>query len=507
MSLFGSLIKTALAKGASNVVDSATPTLTQRVRAQLGGVPAKAKNELIDKLDETNPTLYTGTSKDKDFKYFKDSPRGTWFTKDPETASMYAADNESKRLVRDESFGAKTWDMKEINTADRVIPVKVDMQNPKTYTGEEYSQIQRALDPNQTTNGYKAAERKLFYDLRNEGYDSVIIGEGKDAFYVALGNPKKQIKPLYSKEFEEENILTADTMVADNKRVLQEGYYNKDYELRDELEITFGEDPRMAKGFKIKSGDRVSQLQDSAKRIEKFPNSLSLKSFHQKLVNSFKPIWPYTKENIPKPETMKQMKKALSVEKKEKLLKSQTEIKEGTDVDVRLDIPAYLKKILEDRAWIPTIKKTGEKGTFHTSTARMTNVTFDSKQKTMLRVATGKQSKTPAAVMKGKWKTTSNGKNYKDMQKFFDDPEWTQIGFDPERHSYFYNRVNQLPAISADEVIQVGPLVLAKNVVYGKKKDFLYSIAPLIGGGAALGAATDAALKSSDTKSKEPDAI
>tara|TARA_R110000823_G_C15820593_1_gene489202 strand:- start:43 stop:933 length:891 start_codon:yes stop_codon:yes gene_type:complete len=46
MSLFGSLIKTALAKGARNVADSATPNLTQRVRAQLGGVPAKAKSEL-----------------------------------------------------------------------------------------------------------------------------------------------------------------------------------------------------------------------------------------------------------------------------------------------------------------------------------------------------------------------------------------------------------------------------------------------------------------------------
>ena len=46
-------------------------------------------------------------------------------------------------------------------------------------------------------------------------------------------------------------------------------------------------------------------------------------------------------------------------------------------------------------------------------------------------------------------------------------------------------------------------------VVYGKRprgvdKDFLYGV---VGGGAALGAATDAALKSSDTKSKEPDAI
>ena len=55
MSLFGAAIKMSLAKGARNVADSATPTLTQRVRAQLGGVPAKAKSELPAERLSRNP--------------------------------------------------------------------------------------------------------------------------------------------------------------------------------------------------------------------------------------------------------------------------------------------------------------------------------------------------------------------------------------------------------------------------------------------------------------------
>ena len=44
------------------------------------------------------------------------------------------------------------------------------------------------------------------------------------------------------------------------------------------------------------------------------------------------------------------------------------------------------------------------------------------------------------------------------------DGSWTQVGFDPERHSYFYDREdNSLAVTSADQVVQVGRAVFAKN--------------------------------------------
>ena len=44
------------------------------------------------------------------------------------------------------------------------------------------------------------------------------------------------------------------------------------------------------------------------------------------------------------------------------------------------------------------------------------------------------------------------------------DPDWTQIGMNPFRHSYFYDKATGSPVTRAAEVIQVGPLVLAKGV-------------------------------------------
>ena len=51
-------------------------------------------------------------------------------------------------------------------------------------------------------------------------------------------------------------------------------------------------------------------------------------------------------------------------------------------------------------------------------------------------------------------------------QQYLNDPEWTQVGYDPERHSYFYDRTTTQPVVSADEVLQIGPLVLAKNAKF-----------------------------------------
>ena len=44
------------------------------------------------------------------------------------------------------------------------------------------------------------------------------------------------------------------------------------------------------------------------------------------------------------------------------------------------------------------------------------------------------------------------------------DPEWTQVGMNPYRGSAFYDKATGKPVFDAEEVIQVGPLVLAKNV-------------------------------------------
>jgi len=83
--------------------------------------------------------------------------------------------------------------------------------------------------------------------------------------------------------------------------------------------------------------------------------------------------------------------------------------------------------------------------------------------------------KATIAVMKGDWKPITPKQASATAKLAMDSKSWAQVGMDPTRHAYFYDRATLQPVVSADEAIQVGPLVLAKNPVYGNKEDFRFS--------------------------------
>jgi hypothetical protein len=57
---------------------------------------------------------------------------------------------------------------------------------------------------------------------------------------------------------------------------------------------------------------------------------------------------------------------------------------------------------------------------------------------------------------------------YRIAQDVFDNPEFTQVGYDPTRRGFFYDRETGEAIVEADTVVQVGHLVLARNA---KKMD------------------------------------
>lgn len=136
-------------------------------------------------------------------------------------------------------------------------------------------------------------------------------------------------------------------------------------------------------------------------------------------------------------------------------------------VNVRLDIPAYERY----DSWVATI--THGKDTIYGAAVRLKNVTFKAPPKGALRIAQG-SPKTTLATMKGTWQNDSIANIEKMAKKYLDNPAWVQVGYNPERQSSFYLRENKTingqefekgtPLSSADEVIQVGAFVLAKNV-------------------------------------------
>ena len=140
-------------------------------------------------------------------------------------------------------------------------------------------------------------------------------------------------------------------------------------------------------------------------------------------------------------------------------------------VGLRLDIPSYL----HHNAWIVTVHdgrvKNGNVISYRNA-ARLKNVEFTTDPRVALNIAAGFNSKGTFARMEGEMvdipgeTAEEQGLNAQAMvEEIMNDPSWVQVGMNPFRHSFFWNRANGAPVVSADEVIQVGGLVYAKNVI------------------------------------------
>ena len=200
---------------------------------------------------------------------------------------------------------------------------------------------------------------------------------------------------------------------------------------------------------------RVPQLTEAA---QKLGTDDMTPEMYQELVNKHKPVRPW--DHVPAPATHEEIFNAVKENQKPAVGKGHL-IPEGHPVGLRLDIPAYK----DYGVWAPTIHdRSGGKSTVlaHEPTARILNAEFSIPESKALKVAQG-TSKSPFATIDGSWKPTHPDEIQAMAEEYLDHPEWSQVGMDPERHSYFYDRRTQEPVTHADEVIQVGPLVLAKN--------------------------------------------
>jgi len=140
---------------------------------------------------------------------------------------------------------------------------------------------------------------------------------------------------------------------------------------------------------------------------------------------------------------------------------------EGDKVLSRLDIPAYNNY----NVWSASLQGADGK-TVYGQTVHLTDkggkIKFNINPNDAIRIAKGKElggsNKFPMAKIEGSWKNTSPDDVKKLAKKYLNDPEWSQVGMNPKRFGYFYNKADNMPVSEADEVIQIGALVLAKNI-------------------------------------------
>ena len=160
--------------------------------------------------------------------------------------------------------------------------------------------------------------------------------------------------------------------------------------------------------------------------------------------------------------SFKEVVGALTVDKSKKGIIGLNEtISKGSEVSSRLDIPAYDGH----NVWVAQVTDP-KKGKLYSRTAVLNDVTFDmtkeGQKNLSIKIATGKKTKTPFATMKGTWQDLSDKQAFTLAKKHINDPDWVQVGFNPERHSFFYDKKTMLPVFDAEQVVQIGPLVLAK---------------------------------------------
>ena len=468
--------------GSQNIYDRTNASLYEPVRkvyneyAEKLGIPKREAQSLdllssppsSDRLQRardmgfnTDTVYYHGT--DQEFTSFAKSKRGSttgdsdaklgfFFSSDPAVASSYTSDSinnidfdkglngalnkltgglfeDFSRSVNNVARNLGADISPEINSP-QVLPVYTKSNNQFTVDakGAEYSEAQFST--------YLKSAIK-------SGYDSVLIKNVRDEGFTGGNDDASQASDILV-VFSPENIRSV----------------NADFN----PEMADSSDLLSSPPSKPVGKPNTNVIPEVNAAYQKFKaGEISQQDFDTVVLST---ISEY--DFVPTPATYDEMFGALNKNKKQKI---NIEIQDGEVVGLRLDIPAYT----DHGVWVPTIH--GDK-TSHRATASITGVRFgDDKQPAKAQKVMEGGHKSPFAQMRGAFVNRTDAENEALAKEALNDPDWTQIGFDPRRHSYFYDRKTGQPILSASEVIQVGPLVLAKNAKSEGKtsSDFLYS--------------------------------
>jgi len=148
-------------------------------------------------------------------------------------------------------------------------------------------------------------------------------------------------------------------------------------------------------------------------------------------------------------------------------------------VGARLDIPSYL----DHNAWVVTLHDGKGPVISYRNAVRLKDVEFVTDPNMALMIASGQKPKSTFARMIGEL-VDIPGKTAEEqgleaqfmIEDIMNNKEWTQVGMNPFRQSWFWNRENGKPVVAADEVIQVGGLVYAKNITEAEPGDKRFEV-------------------------------
>ncbi len=313
--------------------------------------------------------------------------------------------------------------------------------------------------------GYDEADKYFNDQLIQMGYDGVKYEDaGSDTVYQIF-NPEKlqSTKPINIKRSApDKDTFDALNITDEGMKEWRAGRQGAKLLRNKELEdASFN-----LANESIPMEQRIESFQSALKKAYPLEESKYTVSQFQEIINT-----------LPTP---KEIAMAVGAKSNKGVIGVNDTLKSGDVIELRLDIPAYTNT----NTWVVTAhKEATEKARKaapvigYGSTGYIKNVTFENMDVgRTFQVQAGDAQKFPMSTMKGEWVDHDPKELAELAKKLIDDPEWTQVGFNPKKSLTFYERGTMNPVLDAEEVIQVGNFVLAKKATLGKPMENIYEV-------------------------------
>jgi hypothetical protein len=203
-------------------------------------------------------------------------------------------------------------------------------------------------------------------------------------------------------------------------------------------------------------------VQRAAKAVNS--GELTSKEFREVVAERL-PITPI--ETMPAVPTFDELTSALNPKQRKNIVGLNMDVEDGARVASRLDIPAYR----DYDTWVVSLHDGTKGGTAGASlgygkTAVLDNVEFGTVPRVAQKIAAGETGKSTIARAFGSWRNMDSAEVAEMARRELANPnsEWVQVGMNPYRGSAFVDKATGEPLRAAEEVIQVGPLMLARGV-------------------------------------------
>jgi hypothetical protein len=344
----------------------------------------------------------------------------------------------------------------------------------KPYVGKRVGIVRTGAGPAEVIGSVEIGRpievnEKQFNQLRDQHLvaedSSFNIKKGQTKFLYPMMNPISTPTQKVTSKGIVARALPVQKAPTRKNKVTFEAFGGSLGDARQKLGITPEKIEQFKAANKGTKQEPVPKVMAAAKKLK--AGEISTEEYNR-VVEEFQPIKPLG--SVQKRPTNEQIAMALTKSEADSagIVGVNLNVPDGTMISSRLDIPAYENM----DTWVVTLHdgtiKSG-RAVGYAPTAVLNDVEFYSNAAAALKMATKDTSKGTIARINGSFENRDPAAVEQLARDILDGTapdakQWVEVGMNPFRHSYFYRKSDGMPVANAEQVIQVGPLVLAKKI-------------------------------------------